>query len=685
MLPNFARFASALASAMALLLASACADQVGPRDCSLAEETLGLRACVHRVDSVETWRAIAAEVSPVDQVRTTRYLVPAIQEARLHTLIEDSSAGFQAHFQFLTTAFADRFPALTLQEYEELVSDPARREFYAGSLTEYIRPDGSTVYGYIVWAEQSAAGTIECSDVGQVHEELGRALNLQPLVAVPTDSFQREVLATCDVPTYDPATAIEYEVYTKAVGYGTVRRYTLAGLAAATQRAEFGFQDLLVVEEAPIDIESVTSGVVTGSRQGELSHLNVRSASRGTPNCYLRGAYRVLAQWEGQLVRMECRQSQLDVRAASLEEAEAFWDQLRPDPVVVPAPDLSWDVMAPLLEVPTGTGEERGLSTRRYGSKGTNLATLYQRIPGERQLEGFLVPFAFYDRFMNLNGFQDRVSALLIDPSFQSDAALRRTRLEELRTDMRGASCDPELIAVLGQAVEDSHGDRTTMVRFRSSSNAEDALGFNGAGLYESTSVCAADDVDNDSLGPSLCDANKLTERGICRGLTKVWSSLWSPKAFEERSWYSIDHSRVSMAILVNTRTAQEQANIVAFSGNPLGPVVEDYLVNAQIGELDVVSSQPGVWPEKSLLSVDAEEGAVLEILRARNSTEVPVGEHVLDDSRLRELGTALWDISQIFPIDASVPEGQILMLDTEWKIRSDGQLIVKQLRPFGG
>ena len=46
---------------------------------------------------------------------------------------------------------------------------------------------------------------------------------------------------------------------------------------------------------------------------------------------------------------------------------------------------------------------------------------------------------------------------------------------------------DPELVGTLVRRIEEVFGTPTRMVRFRSSSNIEDALEFNGAGLYEST------------------------------------------------------------------------------------------------------------------------------------------------------------------------------------------------------
>jgi phosphoenolpyruvate synthase/pyruvate phosphate dikinase len=246
---------------------------------------------------------------------------------------------------------------------------------------------------------------------------------------------------------------------------------------------------------------------------------------------------------------------------------------------------------------------------------------------------------------------------------------------------MQSTPCDPALVAAIDGQLRATFGADDVMVRFRSSSNAEDALDFNGAGLYDSTSVCLADEADADTVGPSRCDPDQVNERDVCRGLTRVWSSLWNMKAFEERSWHGIDQRAVVMGILVDTRTKGELANVVAFTGNPLLRGDKRYLVNAQLGELDVVAAVAGVWPEKDLLTVDA--GDVVEIERARGSTELPEGEWVLDDMRLGELGRRLAEIADVFPVDAEVSSTDRVLLDTEWKVRGDGGLVVKQVRPF--
>jgi hypothetical protein len=160
-----------------------------------------------------------------------------------------------------------------------------------------------------------------------------------------------------------------------------------------------------------------------------------------------------------------------------------------------------------------------------------------------------------------------------------------------------------------------------------------------------------------------------------------VWASLWNPKAFDERAFYGIPVSRVAMGVLVNERSDAELANMVAFSGNPLARSDKRYLVNAQIDELPVVSPEPGMWPEQDLLTLEA--GSVTAIERALGSSQLPDGNHVLDDAQLEQLGQLLATIAAAYPIDVPAPDGHTFLIDTEWKLMPDHTLRVKQVRPF--
>ncbi|MFN7145424.1 MAG: PEP/pyruvate-binding domain-containing protein, partial [Myxococcota bacterium] len=633
------------------------------------------------------WEIVAVDADIVDQARTAKYLVPVDDMQVLPTVVVNANR-YSLHYDFLVEAFPDAFGTLTWEQYATMILDRSRRRYFGGDVSEYIDADGTRRFGFIVWDDPAdPTSTVTYDEVLAVWRDLSARFRLGALMFVPNSSNQRAAAAGwTDAPfAIRGEDNLAYEPYTRAVGYGTVRFLPLADLEAATAAASYGWQDVLVLDEAPFDVERVVSGTVTGSRQGALSHVNVRAAARGTPNCYLEDPFAALAAWEGALVRFECGPTTWAIAEATTAEAEAFWDALRPEPVSVPAADLSVTAPAPLLHVPTATVGDRDTALARYGAKGANLATLYQRIGPAYQLDGFLVPFSWYDAFVSTNTwevdgevltFAETLDRWLADATFVSDGSVRAARLDALRAAMEAAPVDPAHLTLLEEAILATWGDDTTMVRLRSSSNAEDGLAFSGAGLYDSASACLADEIDADAAGPSRCDPGKDRERTLSDALRTVWASLWEVGAYEERAWYGIDQRAVAMAVLVNDQAEDEQANIVAFTGNP---VADDprWLVEAQLGDLDVVAAEPGVWPEQVLLTLD--DGAVTAIDRVSASSEAP---EVLTDAQLGEFGALLWDIDGTFPIDATAPAGTV-MLDTECKVLEDGRLVVKQVRPF--
>ena len=95
--------------------------------------------------------------------------------------------------------------------------------------------------------------------------------------------------------------------------------------------------------------------------------------------------------------------------------------------------------------------------------------------------------------------------------------------LEKIRDTIKISPLNDNLLAnVLNKMNSDT---RFTSYRFRSSTNAEDLNGFNGAGLYSSYSG-------------KLNHVKKTPQKAI----KKVWASLWNFNAFEERDYFKINH-----------------------------------------------------------------------------------------------------------------------------------------------
>ena len=153
-----------------------------------------------------------------------------------------------------------------------------------------------------------------------------------------------------------------------------MRVLTASEFQQANEAGRICFEDILILERSPRDIESAISGAATAERQGDLSHLRIRTANRGTPNAYVQNALQEFEPWDGQLVRLEVLPAQYQIRAATIEEAQEFWDTSRPSLSQLPSSDPSFNALRTLREIAELDSIES--QVERFGGKATNLARL---------------------------------------------------------------------------------------------------------------------------------------------------------------------------------------------------------------------------------------------------------------------------------------------------------------------
>ena len=679
-----------MAVALAIVMtvfASAGAQQAGPDYLSEIRD-----AADFELISIESQRGGEVE-------RVTKFLVPARPDPGLLPLLFQNTRKYAFHFEFLRAVFPDRFPDLTIEEYFELVELRATRDYYAGTLYRFRTSQGTT-YGFSVFTdEQDPRELLGVAETRAVHDALAAVFAPRPFAYAPDSLLARLAAREWRDPGFPiyfgSETGKTYEAYTEGIGYGRVRRLTLAAFQEASAAGLLSWQDILVLDRSPEDIEGVVAGVITGDEQEDLSHVAIRTARRGTPNAFLADPHTAFSSLEGKLVRLEVTRTSYKAAEASLVDAERWWIEHRPrlseEPRIDPdhasldsleEMDLSGAVVSP---------------EARYGGKATNFARLQKILTGPFEVyreKGFAIPVRWYLEFLRSNRtqspidpgrevtYEEYIGELMAWDRFQSDTAVRHAALAALRDEMvRRGVVPPALVASVARRVGEVFGSTRAIVRLRSSSNVEDALEFNGAGLYDSLSACAEDDLDTDRTGPSACDDSEDDERGIARALRAVWASLWNFRAHEERAWYGISHEKTAMAVLVSIAYGDEKANGVAFTGNP-GNVFDDrYHVTAQVGEVSVVSPAPGVRSEKSVLEVEG--GRVLRIERIRPSTLAPPGGIVLGDGNLRDLGGILDRIERDMPVELGAHDRSEVLFDIEFKVRPDGRIAVKQVRPF--
>lgn len=659
--------------------------------CAEASERLGHLVCEHTIDDDAQWtRMSLGGGTPLGGIRRMgKYMVPVDGSARLPAVFPDANA-YRLHYCLMSVGFAPKFPGLTAADYAGLILTHAGREFYAGSIYELQSPDPLR-FAFSIETVSRPEEMLDDDVVYAVYRQLADRFAPGELGYLPRGTLQEDTAHAWEDPPFEVLTTnaeeVPYEAYTAGVAFGRVR--IDHGMEAA-----YGWQDIVVFDEVPLDLEGVLGAAVTGQRQDLLSHLNVLSAQRGTPNVFVDDAAKAFEQYEGQLVRLEAAAYNYTLTIATQAEAEAHWQQQRPAVALENPAQLDYATLDAFSTIPTTSAEERALARARFGAKTVGLATLSRLLEGRQPTDGLGVPFHYYDEFMTTNtwavdlgagaqtlSYAQTIAAWLEDDAFRTDATVRSDRLAQLRDEMQAHGVvSSALVQDLHDRIVAELGSDTTMVRVRSSSNAEDTPSFNGAGLYDSTSACAADSVAAVDPGYSACDPSK-GQRTLERGLVKVWSSLWNFGAFEERDYYQLDHSKVAMGATISLRYEDEQANGVAFTGDPIDPRQPRYTVNAQAGEVDVVSPTPGVSAELSYLTIAG--GEVVEIERAVASTIVPPGQAVLSDDQLRELGALMAELTQTYPVDLTVEGAIAPILDIEFKITRDDALVLKQIRTF--
>ena len=181
--------------------------------------------------------------------------------------------------------------------------------------------------------------------------------------------------------------------------------------------------------------------------------------------------------------------------------------------------------------------------------------------------------------------------------------------------------------------------------------------------------------------------------RHLLDALRETWSSAWSFRTFEERTFYGIDHFSVGMALLVHHNFPDEEANGVAVTANPYDASGLDpaFYVNVQYGgTAEVVAPPPGVKSDEFLYYFSQPNQPITYLT---HSNLIAPGTTVLTTTQTYTLGRALDAIHKRFSAAYGPGVGNLgwYAMDVEFKFDDEanpGQppaLYVKQARPYPG
>ena len=586
------------------------------------------------------------------------------------TLYFQNSKRFLIHYDFASKDLSGPAhptvpPLASFNSTEYGGSTAGGRRFLLGDVTYY---ESAKVFAL----EIAPYDTMPAGDIATFFDAVKKAAYFaSELTFHPTSDSVAAVAKTlpAGIPvktTDDIFAAIDYEPLNLATTVGQLKFHTAAELS--NDDSVVGYQDIVVLDSAVGQIPPC-AGLITQEFQTPLSHLNVLSENRGTPNMGLRDALTnpTLLQYKDQWVQFTVGPSSWSVTPVSDADAQQWWADHKPPPVTLPAADFTVTTMTDVQDLvvedpshPENLAQEIATAIRTYGSKASNYGVLFNtgvdangnvislgkdatgarlndpakavyRVPVRA---AFAIPVYWYHQFFTDNGLYDKVDAMLADPTFVNDSAKRTQVLDDFMSQLIAAPVSQALSDAL-RAELDAEGLTGKTVRFRSSTNAEDLDAFPCAGCY-----------DSHTGDPADWDGDLLV------AMKKAWASAWKPRTFDERTQHGIDHKAVAMGLLVHENFANpsEYANGVTLTANPFEPsgLEPAFFINYQQGGMyDVVEPATGISSDELIYywyNLPDQPATYL----AHSNIVLPT-QTVLSATQLNVLGTALDAIHKRF------------------------------------
>ncbi|MCC6461624.1 MAG: hypothetical protein IT260_14210 [Saprospiraceae bacterium] len=511
---------------------------------------------------------------------------------------------------------------------------------------------------------------ISTAQLATVFDAVARSVYFRETLFVLANANLREALSN-----FDPAHILSVDqvfgkqqyqpmVFEKAYGY--LRKVGKADF----ENHQFSSRDIILTDFLPNDLP-FCQGILTTAFQTPLAHINILSHNRKTPNCAFKSAWQdpAIQALTGQLVCYEVRPDTFFLSAAEPSVAQAFWDAKYRRPTRKLNCDLREKNLLDVQRI-----NRHGVAT--VGAKAANFGELDKiKLPDHSKIplpEGaFAIPFFYYQQHIRQHGLQPHIDALLRHDSIAHNRTLLHEHLKALRDSISAKPLDSRLLQLVNAKLKACPGGYTEF-RFRSSTNAEDIPGFTGAGLYASKTG-------------SLVRPDKSIEKAI----KKVWASLWSPRAFEERLYAHIDQSNLAMGILVHRAFGTEEANGVAITRNLYRSGYPACTVNIQKGEDSVVLPENEATPEQFLLKyAGALTGGDDIAVDYISHSSLNNFEPLLRPEEIQVLADYLYAIKKHF----YYASGHVVLgpnffdfaMDVEFKLdKGSRKIYVKQARPY--
>lgn len=411
--------------------------------------------------------------------------------------------------------------------------------------------------------------------------------------------------------------------------------------------------DIVVMDFIPQKLPPV-AGIITIVPQTPLSHVNLLAKNRGTLNVYAihfteMQLYKYWNKWV--LISFSATKKIL-FEEINESDARLENEKRKPKPLIIPVPKTDVLTLMPLT-----AHFEKYAKPEYMGAKAANYAFLLSFLDKKYIRSGYALGFLPYQKTIE-QGAKALIERLIKERKVLTNEAIQ-AQLKDIRKAIKKANFDEMILLSLHNKIAESYPN--SRIRLRSSTNCEDLPNFNGAGLYLSE-------------GFNTNEADSV----LVKKILKVYASLWTWEAFQEREYYGIDHSKAAMAILIHEAFPDEAANgVILTQPQPDGRI--SILVNVQSGDNPIVSPENEAICESFL--VDIKQGKVEQIFSRSSISPV-----FIENKQYESLLPILTE--QVKHIHEKFIERQKMMGDThnygvdiEFKITQKGEFYVKQAR----
>ena len=650
----------------------------------------------------------------------------------------------QFHYYFAQKQLGIKYSPEQFNQMTYFTNDPNQKKFIAGTIQKYQSMADSEMqpfYGIQFYPQDFISQQMVLTAVEVVRKHIQFTEGVVKVVSSGIQQNFSEIGAGLENLNVTPTTiekiyaGIPYIPMQQGETYGTLRFQPSSSTLLKPN-------DIPVFSELPLDL-SVVAGVITTVIQDAGSHINLKSKERGTPNVVVRDLSRIaeLKNLDGQPVQLIVSDQNFTINKVSKTVVDDFWaKKLKTKKWTLikngnAQNAVGFDDIATQLKP-----SELVLLSSSYGGKASKLAFLaspeiagidseIQKSLGYRLTPvGFGIPVSWYLKFVNSNEqLKSNIDILVRSFSDKKDKTKKvLTELEKnnlilkIQNQFLQTPFPSELIPALQQQILSMQqlnkkyfpNSEIKKVKVRSSANAEDIQDFDGAGLHSSYSAKLSNLGTSEETCRYAVDASGVVTKDdiepdtmIC-AIKGVYASLWNSRAVDERAFAKIDQSTAAMGIAVNNsydfrkkENITEIANGVVVTRVINAKGVYGYRASFNTKDNLVTNPTPGTQSEivlATFISTEEvpqfsflqfakieKEGEILEkplLSETIYKNIIRIAQNV-ESNYCKEIKGYYAGQCSYVAIDPDKPRS----LDMEFKIYSNGEVLLKQVREFSG